>query len=163
MCEPTTIAMWAAVAGAAVSAYGSYQQNENVKAVAKHNANVAETKAQDELEQGEKDAQAALRDSRLVQAQQRAAFAAKGLDISEGTPADMIAQTDFFGQMDAATARTNARKAAWNARAQRTGYQMEAAGAASRTSAFSSLLGDSGRVADRWQQYNAGTTVNYGG
>lgn len=161
MCEPTTATLlYAAIATTAVSAgvgaYSAYSQGRTQKAVAANNANIAEMAAADAENRGETAAQAATQQARQVASAQRAAFSARGVDIGEGTASDVIAQTDFFGQADAATARTNGRKEAWNARAQKAGYQMEAASTNPGLNAGLSLLGGAGQVASQWYGYSAG-------
>lgn len=150
------IAAWAAVASAAVGAYASYQASDNQKKVSEYNAKLAESKAQDEIAKGQEQAAARQREARIIAGQQRVDFASKGLDIGEGSVDTAIGQTDFFGQVDAATETTNARKLAWNARAQRNAYQAEAANQSPWRSTALSLVGDSGSVARSWYQYKKG-------
>jgi len=138
------------IVSALVGANASRQQAQANRAIAEGNAQIAEMQAQDALKRGEEDAQVAQRRARQVAGAQRAAYSARGVDISDGTAADVIEQTDFFGQVDAATARTNARKEAWNARAQRRGYEIEASVNDPNRAFNSSLLGSAGTVAGAW-------------
>lgn len=133
----------AAVAGASAS----YKQSQNKKDAATYNAMIAEQQAVDATDQGERDAIQARREANQMIGAQRAAFSARGIDISDGTAADLIDQTDFFGQMDQTTARKNAAKRAWNIRAQKQGYQMEADSISPTTNAGLSLLGGATSVA----------------
>jgi hypothetical protein len=158
MCEPisasTAIMLGVAAASAGAAAYTVHQQTKTQKAIAENNANIAEAAAQDAELRGEKAAQETLQQSRQLASAQRAAFSARGVDISEGTAAEVLGQTDFFGQMDAATARNNGRKEAWNARAQKVGYQIEERAARPGMAAGLSLLSSGSQVASRW--YTAG-------
>ena len=154
MCvEPTTLALIAAVASTAVSAGAAYQQSRTAKAVAENNADAANVAAADALRRGEQDSQKSMREARLMMGSQRAAYSARGLDISSGTPADVIEQTDFFGRQDAAQARTNARKEAWSIQNRGAAYSAEARAQNPFLSTTSTLLGGAGSVADRWYQY----------
>ena len=160
MCEPVTAtlgltAMQTAVlgtmaVGTAVSAYGAYNQAKASKAVARNNAATAELAAQDAEKRGETEAQMAQRRARQVMGAQRAAFSARGIDIDSGTAGDLIDQTDFFGQSDAATARTNARKDARGYRSQGLNYQTQANAINPGLTAASTLLGGASDVAGKW-------------
>lgn len=171
MCEPTTIAAIATYAGASaetaatigtvgsiasvgLGAVGAYQQGQMANAMAKANAAEAERAAQDAKTRGEKDAQEARRNAGLTIGAQRASLAQRGLDLEGGTPADLIDQTDFFGQVDQAEARTNARRVARGYQVQAADYRAQGAAAArnGNLTAFSTLLGGAGKVADKWYQ-----------
>lgn len=173
MCEPTTIASIASYFGASastaatvgtvataaaygVAAYAAYSQVSANKKVAQANADAGRRQAADALNRGEKARMDAIRRGQVTQGQARAQLAARGLDMAEGTPSDLLAQTDFFAEQDAATARTNARKEAYNAQSRSNTYQMEADAASPGLSLTGSLLGGTAKVADRWYQYSRG-------
>ena len=147
------VSLGLSAAGTGLSAVGAYNQARTGKAVAEANAQNAELQAQDALRRGEKDAQEIQRRAASFKSSQRVSLAAKGLDLGYGTAADLQDQTDFFSQQDVATARTNARKEAWNLRAQRNNYQMEAAASRPWLSSGSTLLAGAGQVASRWYGY----------
>lgn len=140
----------AMIVSAIFGAVGARNQAKANHAIAQNNMAIADMQAEDSLKRGEQQAQEAQRKARAIASAQRAAYSARGLDISEGTPADVIEQTDFFGQADAATARTNARKEAWAYRARGRGYGIEAS-ANNPSNAFGmSLLSSAPAVASRW-------------
>lgn len=147
-----TVAAAVAVVGAGISAYGMVQQGKTAQQIANNNAKMAEYAAQDAQKRGEEDAMAAQRKAAALKSSQRVALAANGLDLSYGTAADLQDQTDFFGQADAATARTNASREAWRLRA--GGEQDRAAGAAARSNAnmqaAGTLISAAGSVASKW-------------
>lgn len=143
------------IASAAISGYSAYTAAKTQKAVAENNADIAEYKAQDAEQRGEKAAQDARHRGLLVEGAQRASMAARGLDLSEGTPNNILGQTDFFTQSDAATARTNGRKEAWGARAQKANYQMEADSINPGLTLAGSLIGSASKVASKWYSYGA--------
>jgi len=151
------VAAAAAVVGAGISAYGMVQQGKTAQQIANNNAKMAEYAAQDAQKRGEEDAMAAQRKAAALKSSQRVALAANGLDLSYGTAADLQDQTDFFGQADAATARTNASREAWRLRA--GGEQDRAAGAAARSNAnmqaAGTLISAAGSVASKWYSPSA--------
>lgn len=144
------VALGVAIVGAITAASAANQQAKTNRQIANNNAAVAEAAAGDAEKRGEQNAIEATRKARQLASAQRAAFSARGVDVSEGTAADIIEQTDFFGQSDAATARTNARKEAWNARAQKRGYEIESAANDPGRATTYSLLGSATGVANKW-------------
>lgn len=152
MCEPATIALIATAASTVVGAYGQYQQGQAANDAAKYNAKMSEYAAQDAQRRGEEEAAAIQRKAASLKSSQRASQAAKGLDVSYGTAGDLQDQTDFFGQMDASTARSNAAQQAWNYRAQGTLARAEGRSAAYQgmLGATGTLLSGAGQVASKW-------------
>ncbi len=149
------LALGAMVGSTVLSTTSAYQQGQVAKEAAKNSAQMAEYAAQDAARRGEEDAAAIQRKGAALKSAQQASLAAKGLDLRYGTAADMQDQTDFFTQSDAATARDNARREAWNTRAQ--GRQRLALGQAdamnAQYQAAGSLLGGAGQVASKWYAY----------
>lgn len=147
---------WVAVGvSTALTAYSANQQSRAQKDMANYNAKVAEIQAQDAITRGNEEASKVRRQYAQMAGRQRAELAAKGLDLTEGTTADVIDQTDFFSQIDQNTARDNAAREAWNLRARRQGYQYEASTQRPGQAAF---LAGAGTVASRWYSY--GNTSN---
>lgn len=147
MCNPVIGFM---AASAVVSAIGARGQAQAARNAAQMNQNIAEVQAQDATMRGEQEAQAINRNARQTVGAQRAAYAARGVDLTYGTPADVIDQTDFFGQADATTVRNNAAKEAWGYRARGAGFAAEAANSSPNRAAGLSLLGSAGSVASSW-------------
>lgn len=143
----------ATVAAGAVSARSSYVQGKAAEQVGRNNQIMAEYAAQDAEKRGEVEAQQVAQRARALKGAQRSRMAAAGLDLGVGTQADILEGTDFFASQDVATTRTNARKAAWSARA--SGNQAAAEGRFAadqgRLQAFSTLLGTAGQVAGKWK------------
>ncbi len=142
-----TWAYVAVAAAAAISAYTTYDAKKGAQQQANYNAQVAEIEAQDAKRQGDEEAAKVRRQNSQLAGAQRAGFAAKGIDFSDGSAADALDQTDFFSQVDQATAKQNAAKQAWNLRARKQGYQYEAS---AQRPGFSSLLAAGGTVASKW-------------
>ena len=147
------IALGATVGGTVLSAGAAYQQSQFAKQTAQNNANNAERQAQEASRLGEKQAIEVQRKGAAIKSAQRVGLAAKGLDLSYGTAADLQDQTDFFTQSDVATTRTNAAKDAWSKRAQGAQYQGEANAQNPLMMAGGSLLSGASAVSDKWNMY----------
>lgn len=160
MCEPTTIALVATAVAGGLSAKAAYDQGQVAKQVGRNNQIMAEYAAQDAQRRGEEDAQAVQRKAAQLAGTQRSLMASRGLDLTAGTPAEILDQTDFFAEQDRRTARMNAAREAWSTRAQ--GTQAAAEGRAqarnANLQAFSTLLGTTGSVAGKWSTYKNATT-----
>lgn len=155
--------VYVAAAVAAVGMGVQYQASRNQAAIAEqtaaHNAKMNEYAAQDAQRRGEEEAAAIRRKGAAIKSQQQVALAAKGLDLTYGTAADLLDQTDFFTQSDVATARTNAAREAWSARAQKglalaqghaSASNARMQGTASLLQGTASLLQGAGQVASTW-------------
>lgn len=142
-------------ASSALGAYSSYQQGQAAKQVARNNQIMAEYAAQDAVRRGEEDAIKVRQRADQIKGAQRANMAAKGLDLNVGTAGELQDQVDFFGQQDAATARDNAQRQAWSARASGNAQAAQGRFAEQQGNlgAFSSLLGGATQVAGKWMQY----------
>jgi hypothetical protein len=115
-----------AVAGLAMQAYSGHQQAVAQKQAANYqaqvdnnNATLADYKAETVARIGsiQEDRQRAK--VRQMIGTQRAALAGNGLDLSEGTPLDLVTETAATGTEDALNIRYNAMREAW-------GYRQEA-------------------------------------
>lgn len=171
---------------AALAAISAYQQSQAAKTqaeynavVSENNATMAEYQAADAFSRGEQDAITARRKAASVRGDQRAAMAARGLDLGEGTAANLIDQTDYFSETDQGTIRSNAGKEVFAKRSQANNFKTEAtmyrsaasaqnpllsaATAAATTYATTSMLGkaDAPGVADKWNFW--GNSSNPGG
>lgn len=155
MCEPTTIALAVTAVVGAVSAKSAYDQGQVAKQVGRNNQIMAEYAAQDAVKRGEEDAIKVRQRADQIKGAQRASMAARGLDLGVGTAAELQDQTDFFGQQDVATTRSNAARDAWSLRTQGTNARAhgDAAAQQSNLSAFSTLLGGASQVASKWNTY----------
>jgi hypothetical protein len=153
MTYATTALIVLSAASAGIAAYSGYTQAQTSKKIAENNANVADMQAKDALARGEKARIAAHQRGQQIEGQQRTALSARGLDLSEGTANDILGQTDFFTQTDEATARTNARKEAFNAEAQKANYQLQEDGVNPGLTLAGGLLSGGSAVADKWYRY----------
>ena len=168
-----TIAGIGATASAASTAFSVYQavsganaqadmSNYNA-AVARNNATMAEYQAQDAISRGNAAAEEHSRKVAALVGTQRNSMAARGLDISEGTPLDIVSDTETLGSIDQRTIKTNAEKEAWSARVQSGNYANQAGMykiQAENTSPLmvgaGSLLSGAASVADKWYRTSNG-------
>lgn len=169
MCEPTTILMGV---GLAMSAYGAHEQAEGQKdmaaynqRVSENNAVMAEYEAQDALRRGDEEAAAVRRNADMLKGSQRASMAARGLDLAEGTAAELQDQTEFFALTDMDTTKRNAQREAWGLRTQGLNYTSEANKQRAigesinpLMSAGTTLITGAGAVADKWYTRQNRTT-----
>lgn len=158
------------VGGALSSAVGTYYassaQSDALKYqafVAETNARLAEKSAQSVLIQGEQEAGRVQLRAAAAKGSARAAMAANGGDLGEGSNARVLANADVLTQMDVDTVQSNALRAAWGYRQQGTNSQNQAiltrAGADGISpvgDAFGSLLGSAGSVSKSWYRNKKG-------
>jgi len=162
------------VAGLAFSAFSSFQQAQGQKeaanyqaAVARNNAQVSQWQAQDAIRRGEEEESRQRLRTAQLKGTQRVGLAASGVDISEGSAANIQADTDWMGEQDALTIRDNANRESWGYSNQ--GRQLESDSQAYKAkaksinpaaAAFGTLAAGSGTlinagqmVADKWFSY----------
>lgn len=120
-----TAAMYMKGAGAINSVVGGYYSAASQKSsldlqadLDEINARISERAAQGELLRGEREYQASRLRTAALKSRQRVAMAANGVDLSEGTAVNVLASTDYIGEVDANEIRANAVKAAWGYRTQ---------------------------------------------
>jgi len=149
-----TIGQIASLAGTGLQAISAYNQAQVANQVAENNAKIAEYQAQDALKRGEQQSMDIRRKAAAYKSTQRSMMGARGLDLTYGSAADILDQTDFFSETDVATTRTNAANEAWARRAQATNYRAEAASRSPWMMAGGTLLAGAGQVANKWYQYS---------
>ena len=163
-------------AGAAMGTVGSYYSAQNTKSnlqlqanLADTNAQIAELGAQSALAQGAKEEQRSRLQTTALKKSQRVALAANGVDLGQGSAAELLTSTDLMGDIDANTIKANAVRNAWGYRTQATNYQNQAlmnrasAGAISPgAGAVASLLGSAGSVGQSWYQFNQEGAKGFG-
>ena len=151
------------VASTLMGAAGQIQQGNAAAAarrynqqVAEMNAKIADNQARDALERGKIEEQKKRREVAQISGRQQAAMAANGVDISFGSPLDVLADTAIQGELDALTIRSNTYREEYdyrvkgaNQRAQGSLARMEgdAAKTGSLLSAGATILGGATNVA----------------
>jgi type II secretory pathway pseudopilin PulG len=154
--------------GTVMAASSAMQQSQASKdaanynaAVQRNNAIAADYQAQDAYKRGEKAVEDHLRKTAALRGKQTATMAANGVDISEGTPLNILTDTELFAEIDTNTIRNNAATEAWgfknqaaNYNAQGTLASMSARNADPMMAGVSTLISGGASVADKWYQYN---------
>lgn len=167
MCSPTMAGGMMGM-GVAASTFGAYKSAQAQKAsltyeaaVAQNNAQVADMQAKLALQDGAMQEQNQELKTASVMGDQRAALAANGVDLGEGSPNEILATTKFMGTRDSLQLRDNAARTAWAYRNQSKSYMGESAAdtAASdainpMTVASTSFLTNASKVAASWYAYD---------
>lgn len=155
MCDPVSASLAITAVAGGVSAYGQYQQADAAKKSAQFNQEVANIQARDALKRGEFESEQAGRKVAQLRGRQRVALAANGLDLSYGSPADILEQTDYYGLEDQRTVANNARREASMFANRATMSGMQAASINPGFTAGTTLLGTAASVSDKWSRYNS--------
>lgn len=162
----TEAALFLQLGGTALSATSAVNNSRGARTaynaqgqVAQNNAQISEWQAQDALSRGDRAVYTQRLKTKQLKGTQRARMAASGVDLGVGSAAEILSDTDYFGEVDAATLHDNAAKEAWALRNQASNFTGEAALMRSRAAAESplmagatSLLSSAGRVAGNWYQ-----------
>lgn len=156
--------MGASAVGAANSAKAQQNSLDYQAEVSANNAQIAEWQAQDAIRAGQVEEQNSRLKYAALKGTQRAAMAANGVALDEGSAVDILTTTDYVNETDANAIRTNAARTAWGYRTQSTSYSDNAeslragASATSPSSAAGlSLLGGAGQLAGSWYRYSQAT------
>lgn len=159
----TTAAAWIAVgtaiAGAATSAYSSYQSGKNQQKIAEYNAKVAETQALDARARGGYEANQKRREVASVLGQQQTQMAANGIETSSGSALNLASDTAWAGEMDAKTIEVNALRAAYGYEQEAVGTRLQGKAAMknARGAAYGSLLSGASKAGSMYSQFNLGS------
>lgn len=132
MAAATIAALGVLAAGTGLQAYGQYRNMIAEAHMKKYQAQIAENNAllanmEGDLkqEQGQVDVyRYRLAVNRLL-SKQKVAYAASGLDISQGTPVEVMVGTAQIGETEAQTIKFNSLLDVWRLRNQAKGFQAE--------------------------------------
>jgi GH25 family lysozyme M1 (1,4-beta-N-acetylmuramidase) len=131
----------------ALTAFAAYKGAKADKAAATWQAQVAganvatsQALAVDAVARGDNAAAGTVRRGNQLQGRQRAVMAARGVDLTQGSPLEILRDTQYFTDIDAATVRSNAAREAWGYKAQATNYQNQAIFAQSRADQTNPLM-----------------------
>lgn len=119
--------------GNTISALGSFGVTKNLNAVAQSQANIARINAQTmmrayegTLRASERDIQRTTMAAGRTKGSQRAALAANGIAIGEGSASELQASTDIVKELDVNQIKSNALTQAWGYRMQAANYSGQA-------------------------------------
>lgn len=156
----TTLLVGLIVGGAATSAVGQKKAGTAAKKAGAmtgdlmdYNAQIADLQAADALERGALSEEHYREMVRGVIGQQRAGFAAQGVDVASGSALDVQADAAQLGELDALQIRQNAMREAWGYKVQ--AYDLRARGEIARKT------GQAQASAANWGA--AGTLIGAGG
>lgn len=155
MCDPRTAArasLSTMAAGALVSAAGTFSDTLSRRRAARASAAFAEQRAREIRQAGAEEEAAHLRRVGQLRGRQRAALAAAGLDLTEGSPLEILLGTELMSEIDARTIRENAEREAFAAEMDAFNFRTQAAAANPFLAGVGSLLTSAPLVADRWYQ-----------
>lgn len=168
MCEPVTIAL---AASAALGAVGTIQAGEAQadaaeynQAVANNNAVIATQNAETERERGAEEERRHRQRVAQTKGSQRAAFAGNGILLDEGSPLDILMDTEEMGELDAQTILHDSELRARNFDIQSSnftgqagllGAQASGARSGSYLAAAGGLLGGVSDVSTKWDAYKS--------
>lgn len=160
MCEPiSTTAIVMMALSAAGTAYGAYAQKKSANIqedIANENYKAGKRAANQVVQQGEAEVAAHRDKIRRLRGAQSAMMAGAGGDVSSGSNLDTLTGTEWLGEADALTIRSNARRQAWGIR---TNSSIQTSGL--NAQAYSTKMGAVGTIlggaADIYGQgYSAG-------
>lgn len=152
---------------ATINAFGSLGLTRHQNAIAQSQANIArlnaqmmEWQAQGRLEANRKDQVKLTMQAGNVKASQRAAAAANGIAVGEGSAAELQASTDIIKEIDSNQLTANAHRDAWGMRLQAAGYEGQAlmaeAQKQNKWSVFgTTLLNGASQIANSYMLYRA--------
>lgn len=125
--------------------------------VADNNSALAKLQASDAIQRGQTAEVNSELKTRQLQGHQAAMMAANGVDLSSGSPLNILSDTEFMGANDAGVIARNAAREAWGYNVQAQNYSSNANLFRERAdmespdrAAATSLLTDGGQVARRW-------------
>jgi hypothetical protein len=149
MCEPTTIAITMAVAGAAIQGKAASDQAGADAAMLGTQAEVERLKGKDAIARGRQLEGAARIEGTRKVAETTTSLVQGNIDVQSGSALNTVAATRMFADLDAATIRSDAAREAWGHEVQAKMYE-DAAAAKKKQGALAmagSFLGGAGNVA----------------
>lgn len=150
-----------------IQAFGSFGITRHQNAIAQSQANIArlnaqmmEWQAQSRLRANEKDQVRLTMQAGQTKASQRAALAANGIAVGEGSAAELQASTDIIKEIDSNQMTANARREAWGMRMQAANYEGQALMAEAQKknkwlTFGTTLLQGASQVANTYALYNS--------
>ena len=131
MCvDPMTMLM---IGSTVMGGIGQIQQGQAQAQAATYNAQVsdmnaklADRAAKDALDRGAKEEQRQRQKTAQILGQQQAGMAANGVDLTFGSPLDLLVDTSIMGELDALTIRSNTYREERDIRQQAANYRGQA-------------------------------------
>jgi len=123
--------MGLSAAGTASNATGAFFNAQRQREIASNNAELAERAARDARQRGAVSEREHRRQVRSFIGSQRAALAAQGVDVNDGTAVDLQADSAMLGELDALTIRNNAAMEAFGFQRQASSFRNQGRAAVS--------------------------------
>lgn len=156
------------IGGAALSVLGAYKSSAGNKQgyeynaiVDANNAKFNRMRAADAIARGQTTEDTVRLKTAQLKGKQRASLAARGIALDEGSPLNILNDTDYMGEHDALVVRDNAAKEAWALRQSANNDMSQSALMQSRAdaeqpwlNAAGTALTRGGQVADSWYKYS---------
>ncbi len=147
-----------------MQAMGAYSSSQAQKAgmkyqaqIAANNATIAQEQASIAIQDGQRQEQTQDLKTGQIYGAQRAAMAANGVDLGEGSANEVLTTTKFMGNRDALTIRDNAMRQAWGYDVQSQNFLDSSAADKAvgdsinpMMSAATSLLGSAASASSTW-------------
>lgn len=140
MCVVAAIPAALAAASAFAGAKAEKDSNKWQAQVAGANYATQQALAVDAVARGDTASAGVVRKGSQLAGRQRATMAARGLDTTQGSPLEILRDTQYFTDIDAATVRSNAAREAWGYKVNATNYQNQAIFAQSRADNINPLM-----------------------
>lgn len=153
---------------------GSYMQSKAQKDAlgyqekeAEMNAQLQGKMAEDAIARGNRDAQDHMQKAAMMKSSQRAAMAANGVDVSQGTPASILDDTDYMTKVDVGRIKGNAQREAWGYKvgqtnASNTALMLDAQGD-NINPGMNAIMSGVSSVASNWSMFSSDGGSSGGG
>jgi len=138
------------IAGATSKTVGSYYSALGDKRALQLQSQMADRNALHAASAGEEQASNVLQRGAQMMSTQRANMAANGVDLTEGSPAAVVASTDVMRQIDANTTINNAMQEAFGYRAEATTKRAAADAISPGMAAATTLIDQASKVASQY-------------
>ena len=145
MCNPAVIGLAVSIGSTAASMLGGADQQAGSAAMARNNAKVLDTKAEDALKRGAVNETIQRQKTAGILGTQRVAMGASGFKVDEGSFGDVLEQTAATGELDALTIRSNAMREAWGHQVEAANYRYQADAAQKQSDFTKTLLTGGGK------------------
>jgi hypothetical protein len=155
--------MISGIGGAVTSGVGSYFSALGQKNSLNFQAQMDQANALHAADAGTTQAANVLQKGAQIMGEQRASFAANGVDINDGSAAETIASTDVDRHIDANTTINNAMQEAFGYRASAQLKTAAASAISPVTAGLTSLLTSASSVAGQWAYGKLGVAGRGGG
>lgn len=167
MCNPTAMlgaqsfGVGMSTVGSIFAASGEKSRLRSQARIAEINAKIMDSNARNTIRVGTIEESRVKLATAQAKSQQRTQIASSGVDLGSNTALARLTGTDVIGEVDAATVRSNALRAAWgqridagNLRRQATSLRASASSISPALAGFTSLINGAGQVASSWYSMN---------